>query len=381
MPEIMTERARFREVLTFGSPDKIPLQPGGPRESTLRAWRAQGLPPDVDWFTFLMHTLGIEYQPTPGKRVNFDAAFKMIPLFEEKVLEHRNGHYIVQDWMGAITEISDQYDYTYIRSAKDFVTRKWHRFPVQNRQEWEEKMKWRYDPAHPQRFPANFEEQCRGLEERAWPLQVTVSGPFWQMREWCGFENLCMLMIDDPSLVEEMAATCCQFVQGTLAPILARVQPDIFLVNEDMAYKIHSMISPKMTRRYLLPVWQAWVEALRKNGCPVIAIDSDGYVAELMDLWVEAGFNCCMPMEVAAGNDLPLYRRQYGRKLSYTGGIDKRAIAAGGDTMRAEVMRVVPPLLKEGGYIPSCDHGVPSDISWDNFVDYTRLLAQLTGWL
>ena len=48
--------------------------------------------------------------------------------------------------------------------------------------------------------------------------------------------------------------------------------------------------------------------------------------------------------------------------------------------MKAEVMRTVPPLLKEGGVIPGCDHGVPPDISWPNFIDYTRLLAQLTGW-
>ena len=27
------------------------------------------------------------------------------------------------------------------------------------------------------------------------------------------------------------------------------------------------------------------------------------------------------------------------------------------------------------------DHGVPPDISWPNFVEYTRLLAELTGWL
>jgi len=45
------------------------------------------------------------------------------------------------------------------------------------------------------------------------------------------------------------------------------------------------------------------------------------------------------------------------------------------------VMRVVPPLLEEGGLIPSCDHGVPHDISWPNFVEYARLLARQTGWL
>jgi uroporphyrinogen decarboxylase len=86
-------------------------------------------------------------------------------------------------------------------------------------------------------------------------------------------------------------------------------------------------------------------------------------------------------MEVAAGNDIVAYRRQFGTRMAYVGGIDKRALAAGGETMRAEVLRVAPPLLKGGGFIPSCDHGVPPDISWPNFVAYTRLLAELTGWL
>ena len=42
---------------------------------------------------------------------------------------------------------------------------------------------------------------------------------------------------------------------------------------------------------------------------------------------------------------------------------------------------VVEPVLRDGGFIPGCDHGVPSDISWPNFCEYTRLLAELTGWL
>ncbi len=74
-------------------------------------------------------------------------------------------------------------------------------------------------------------------------------------------------------------------------------------------------------------------------------------MAELLPLWIEAGFNCCFPVEVAAGNDIVAYRRQYGRQMAYLGGIDKRAIAAGGATMCAEVLRVVPPLLEDGGLI------------------------------
>jgi uroporphyrinogen decarboxylase len=60
--------------------------------------------------------------------------------------------------------------------------------------------------------------------------------------------------------------------------------------------------------------------------------------------------------------------------------VDKRALAAGGAVMRAELDRLAP-LIADGGYLPTCDHGVPPDISWQNFVDYSRQLAQLTGWV
>ena len=38
-------------------------------------------------------------------------------------------------------------------------------------------------------------------------------------------------------------------------------------------------------------------------------------------------------------------------------------------------------IIQAGGYIPSCDHGVPSDVSWPDFVYYVKLLAKATGWL
>jgi hypothetical protein len=304
----------------------------------------------------------------------------MIPTFEEKVLEHRDGHYIVQDWMGAITEISDQYDYTYLRQPKDFVTRKWHRFPVHTRADWEE-MKWRYDPGDPARFPHDFAEHCQAWRGREYPLQLMFRGPFWQMREWCGFENLCLLLVDDPEFVADMAAFWTDFVMGVLEPLLAQVELDYVEIGEDMAYKAHSMISPAMARRFLKPSYDAWVPAIKASGCPIVCVDSDGYIAELIPIWLEAGINCTRPVEVAAYNDIVAYRRQYGTRLAFLQGIDKRAIAAGGEEMRREVLRVVPPLLQEGGIIAGNDHGVPPDISWPNYVEFVRLLAELTGWL
>lgn len=376
----MSERQRFLDVMLFRKPDKVPLQPGKPRESTLAAWRQQGLPDGADWYETLLEILGIAYSP-PKPVADPGVSFRMLPTFEEKVMEQGDGYIVVQDWMGALVQISDQYDFTYLRHAKDFVTRKWLDAPVHNRRDWEEKIKWRYDVHHRDRFPVDFDERCSNLLQRETVLRLDISGPFWQLREWCGFENLCMLMVDDPKFVEEMIGFWAAFVLQTLKPILTRVTPDYVMIAEDMAYKVHSMISPAMVRHFLMPVWSEWINTLKAAGCEIVAVDSDGYTAELMPLWIEAGFNLTYPIEVAAGNDIVAYRREYGKQMAYLGGIDKRALAAGGDAMRAEVMRVAPPLLEEGGYIPGCDHGVPPDISWPNFVEYTRLLAQLTGWL
>jgi len=374
----MTPRERYQATLLFETPDKIPFQPGGPRESTLKIWHKQGLPEDTSYVEAYHDILGLpmeKVRPQPS----LDVSFRMIPTFEEKVLEHKDGHYIVQDWMGAITEISDEYDYTYIRAAKDFVTRKWHRFPVQTRGDWEA-MKTRYEPHHPERFPEDFEDKCRQLQDRDGVAHIHFNGPFWQLREWLGMENLCILMLDEPDWIEEMVGFWTTFVSETLAPILERVTLDSVGISEDMAYKAHSMISPAMVRRFLMPTYGVWVPQIRASGCRIIDMDSDGAIDELIPLWIEAEINVCDPIEVAAHNDIVAFRKRFGRQIAYRGGIDKRAIAAGGDILQAELDRVAP-VIEDGGYIPSCDHGVPPDISWPNFVDYTGRLAKLTGWL
>lgn len=375
----MTERERFRETLLFGSPDRIPFSPGAPRESTRAAWRQQGLENPECYMEALYDILGFRPDPPRQPGVSLGVSFQMIPTFEEKVLEHRDGHYMVQDWMGAITEISDQYDYTYIRSAKDFVTRKWHKFPVETREDWEA-MKWRYDPRAAGRFPADFEARCERNRERDTVVGIHFNGPFWQLREWCGFEGLCLKMIEQPAFVAEMAEFWTEFVSATMKPILERVQLDYVGISEDMAYKEHSMISPRMARIFLQPAYERWVSEIRASGCEIIDMDSDGHVGELIPIWIESGINVCDPVEVAAGNDIVAYRRAFGHQMAFRGGVDKRAIAKGGDTIVSELERI-RPVVESGGYIPGCDHGVPSDISWPNFIHYSRLLAQLTGWL
>jgi len=374
----MNGRTRWIEALTYGSPDKVPFSPGGPRESTLRAWREQGLPEGPHWFEVLADKIGLKRE-SASPRVSLGVDFRMIPQFEEKVLEHRDGHYVVQDWKGNICEIADTFDVTYLRTAKDFVTRRWVKCPVETRDDWEA-MKPRYDVDAPGRFPEDFEDRCARAADRDWILSVHTNGPFWQLREWCGFEPLCMMLIEDPDFVRDMISFWTEYVSKTMARALDAGSVDAIWINEDMAYKEKPMISPGMTREFLAPAWECWTREAREAGVPILDEDSDGMIDLLIPIWIESGFNVCDPVEVAAGNDLDAYRRTFGKKIAFRQGVDKRCIAKGGKIIEEELARL-EPVIRDGGYIPGCDHGVPFDISWPDFVHYGRLLAELTGWL
>jgi len=374
----MTPRERYLSTLTFGSPDRVPFAPGGPRESTLAAWRKQGLPEGVNWHKALRGELGLP-EGTGGGPSGIGVSTRMIPEFEEKVLEHANGHYVVQDWKGNVCEISDDYDVTYLRQAKDFVTRRWIRCPVEAREDWE-RMKERFDPETPERVPDDLSHRAARAKESGGAPSISLSGPFWQMREWCGFEGLCMMMIEDPELVEEMADFWRGFVSRVLDRALEKTVPDVLFISEDMAYKVKSMISPEMARRFLAPCYREWSAKMRRAGTTIIDMDSDGFIGELVPIWIECGINVCDPIEVAAGNDIVAMRSEFGPRMAYRGGFDKRAMAKGGDVIRAELDRIAP-VVEDGGYIPGCDHGVPADVSWPAFIEYSRGLAQITGWL
>jgi uroporphyrinogen decarboxylase len=378
----MEMRQRYIQTLLFGQVDRVPLDPGYGRESTRAAWHAQGLPAHLEdgWqiaaYAYRLNGGALDW---PAQGESFFVNTRMIPEFKEEVLSRGERTQVVRDWKGNICEISNEFSVEYLRNAIDFVTRRWVKCPVETRADWED-MQRRYDPDDPARYPADAQARGLWLKDRTWPIVISVNGPFWQLREWLGFENLCLLFKDDPAFVKEMVAFWDQFVCRVLENMLRYFTPDEVHLSEDMAYKRFSMISPAMAREFLLPSYQHWGEIIRAAGVPIYGMDSDGYIGQLIPVWLDAGINMCDPIEVAAGNDVVAFREAFGHKMAFRGGVDKRVMARGGAEIEREIERLKPVIL-EGGYIPSCDHGVPSDVSWDCFVHYVGLLAKATGWL
>lgn len=240
--------------------------------------------------------------------------------------------------------------------------------PVHDRATWEA-FRSRLDPDTPGRLPVDLVETARRSPQRVTPLGAWLGGTFGYIRNWMGVERACLTFYDDPGLIDHMVSHLTH-LHATLARriLAAGVQLDWVMFWEDMAYNHGSLISPGLYRRHCLPFYQVLVDLVRSHGVPVIGLDSDGNIEELLPLWLDAGIALMHPMEVAAGMDVRVARRRFGRNVTFLGGIDKRALAAGPRAIDAEVIPKVRSLQEAGGgVIVQCDHAVPPDVSLDNF--------------
>ena len=126
-----------------------------------------------------------------------------------------------------------------------------------------------------------------------------------------------------------------------------------------------------------MPQYRRITDRLHQAGIDVAMLDSDGNVEGLIPCWLDVGINFIYPMEVAAGMDVVALRAKFGKDLIIGGGMDKRVLASHQGAIK-DMVEAKIPLMREGGYVPGCDHAMPPDIPWENYVYYRKLIADLT---
>lgn len=233
-----------------------------------------------------------------------------------------------------------------------------------------------------ERYDLNFEKRLkkgwineindyRNKDYIIW-LGTPNVGFFWYLRLIMGTEMFLMKMHDDPGLIKEILYWLTDYVISFWGYILGKTEVDIVQISEDMAYRGGPLLSPAMFKEFLLPCYKRLTSFLRSSNVKNIFVDSDGNINLIVPLLMEGGINGLLPMEVQAGMDIVMLRKQY-PKLKIIGGINKMNLFKGRIEIKDELEKI-PFMLKEGGYIPTIDHSVPPDISWENYKFYRNNL-------
>ena len=75
--------------------------------------------------------------------------------------------------------------------------------------------------------------------------------------------------------------------------------------------------------------------------------------------------------------DYRAIRNEFGRDLRLIGGIDLDILRRGKAAIKREVMDKVPYLVADGGYVPLIDGRIRDDVTFENYIFYRKLLAEV----
>jgi hypothetical protein len=254
--------------------------------------------------------------------------------------------------------------------------------PVKDIQSWEEKCLWRMDPASPERLP-EIRKAIAGAKSAGAEGQLICAnlvGGYMYLRSLMGPVDVMYLFYDNPELIKRCMEAWFKLADGIYDIIQKEITIDEVFVAEDICYNHGFLISQDMIREFLFPYYQQLLSNIKKrqldkNRRLHFQVDTDGFSDPAIPLYRELGLDFLSPFEVASGSDVVHSAREY-PDLLILGGFDKRILAESKQAIDREVNRIMPAMKRRGGYIPTCDHGVPAEVSFENYMHYRKRMLE-----
>jgi len=365
-------RERFLKVMNFETADHpiywevegfLGGNYGTETGSTIDCWRQQGLsiPLGLDireYFGFDHFEEGVNLCLVGEK-----------PIFKDETIEETDEYRVWRAGNGV----------TMKRLKKTMCMPQFIDYPIKDRQSWAVYKKRLEDARRDLRLDAGkWESYKKRIKTRDHALGINAASLYGRLRDLIGTEQLSMLFYDDPGLVHEMMEYFTDNFLKDTARALDELDIDYACLGEDIAFKNGPLISPAMFREFMAPLYRKVTACLRSHGIKYIFVDSDGDINSLIPLWLECGVNGFYPLEVNAGMDPVQLRKKYGRDIILLGGVDKMPLIRGDKAaIKAEVMKKLPYLFSQGGYIGGIDHGVPPDVSFESYSYYAGLVSDV----
>ncbi len=339
----MTSKERFQCMFEHREADRVPII-DSPWDATIERWHREGLPQNVSFIDYfdLDHIGSISVDNSPQ--------------YDVRTIEETDAYKIHTTAWGATLK-----NWKHAASTPEFLD-----FVIQDPDSWE-RAKNRMTP-NPNRINwAHLEKNYPIWQKKGYWIQANLWFGFDITHSWTvGTERLLMALVENPDWCIDMFKTELELDLALLDMVWnAGYHFDVVRWPDDMGYKYNQFFSLKTYRTLLKPFHKRAVDWAHEKGIKT-HLHSCGDVNPFVPELVEIGMDALNPLEVKAGMDPVYLKKIYGDKLVLHGGINA-VLWTDPDAIKAEIDRVVPILKKDGGYIFSSDHSVPSSVSLKDF--------------
>jgi uroporphyrinogen-III decarboxylase len=182
--------------------------------------------------------------------------------------------------------------------------------------------------------------------------------------------------IENPEVVKR-AIDVALYRANKLDKFYIREGQDGVMWGTDFASNKGPFISPRMFREFCLPAIKERVRNVKGFGMKVMK-HACGNNTQLMDIFVEAGYDAYQSIQETAGMDLKWLKEKYGDKLVLWGGVNVENLVSGiPEDVKRDVKKAMEILKPDGGYIFGTSHTIAVGTKYDNFMamvdEYLRL--------
>ena len=199
-------------------------------------------------------------------------------------------------------------------------------------------------------------------------LQYNFGLLFWE-RAWAlrGMDNILMDLIAEPAFVEELLDNLMQLHLDAFDKLLP-LPFDCIRFGDDFGAQRGTIMGAPYWRKYLKPRLAKMYGKAREAG-KVVSIHSCGDNSEILGDLIDIGVQIFNPAQPEA-NDLPALKKQYGRHVTFEGGIGTQVTLPRGtpEQVREEIRQCRLTLGAGGGLIMTTTKPLRPEVSTENAV-------------
>jgi uroporphyrinogen decarboxylase len=182
-----------------------------------------------------------------------------------------------------------------------------------------------------------------------------------------GYENLCFLLFDNPSLVESVFQKVGESIYGFYQKIIGLPKLAGFFQGDDMGFKTGTLISPKDIKNLVLPWHKKLCSLAHKNGL-IYLLHVCGQIDEIMDILINDVKIDGRHSFEDEGNSVIKAKEKYGDKIAILGGIDVDKLSRLSEKdLRKHVRNIIEKCLPGGRFALGSGNTVTNYVPVKNY--------------
>lgn len=242
-------------------------------------------------------------------------------------------------------------------------------------------LKTRLNPFDSKRLPKDFKSLTKKWTNADYPLILRIHRGFFLsmgVHDNNRFLEVLHLLMENPKFVNEYMKIQGEFAATLADIVLKEVKVDAVYFSEPIGSNVSALISPQMFEEYILESYKPILKICDKYGIQTKIFLTYANSSVLIPSILKYGINCLWACEVNCEEmDYLRLREKYGRKLRLIGGIDLDSLLKDKNEIKNEIIKKVPALIEQGGYIPLADGRVRTNVPFENYAYYRSLINEI----